>query len=371
MSAQLFTPHSLGGLTLPNRIVVSPMCQYSADDGIPNDWHRMHLGSMAMSGAGLVFIEATGVNLDQRITPHCPALCNDAQEAAFADILPALRRWGVPGTKFAIQLAAAGRKASARVPWEGGTSIPPEDPSGWQTFSSSAVALAEGWTTPVALDDAALASLKQDFVDAAVRAARIGFDAAELHGAHGYLLHQFLSPLANKRNDRYGGPLENRMAFPLEVFEAVREVWPRERALGMRISATDWVEGGWDVTQSIAFAQELERRGCDFLDVSSGGIVLDATIPVGPLYQVPLAAQLKAALRMPVMAVGLITEAAEAEAVIADEQADFVALARGMLDDPRWPWRAAYRLGAKIEVPPQYARATMETWRPARKYAEG
>lgn len=353
MSA-LFSPLSLGSLNLPNRIVIAPMCQYSADEGQATDWHLIHLGQLALSGAGLLIIEATAVSPEGRITARDLGLYSDATEAALGRVLSAVRRY--TAMPIGIQLGHAGRKASSQVPWDGGALLAP-DAGGWQTVAPSAIPHAPAERPPVALDAAGLARVRDDFVAAACRAARLGLNLIELHCAHGYLLHQFLSPLANQRDDRYGGSLENRMRFPLEVFEAVRAALPTALPVGVRFSATDWVEGGWDVEQSIAFSQALEARGCSFLHVSSAGVSPLQKIPLGPGYQVPLAAEIRRTVKIPVIAVGLVTEPEQAEAIIAKGQADLVALGRGMLYDPRWPWRAAAKLGAQVQAPRQYWRS--------------
>ena len=350
----LFAPFALGPLPLRNRIVIAPMCQYSAVDGAATDWHLVHLGHLALSGAGLLIIEATAVEPDGRITPGCLGLWSDATEAALARVLRAVRAHS--RMPIAIQLGHAGRKGSSHVPWQGGMLIPPGE-GGWQTLAPSALPQLEGEASPLALDDAGLARVVAAFVDAAKRAHRLGLDAIELHAAHGYLLHQFLSPLSNVRGDAYGGSLANRMRFPLRVFDAVRAVVPASMALGLRLSATDWVDGGWDPAQSLVFARELQARGLDFLHVSSGGVSPQQKIPIGPGYQVGLAEALKRATGLPTIAVGLITEPEQAEAIVAGGQADLVALARGMLFDPRWPWHAAARLGGQVEAPPQYWRS--------------
>lgn len=351
----LFSPWRLGSLELPNRIVVAPMCQYSAVDGVPQDWHLMHYGALAMSGAGLLIMEATGVNAEGRITPGCTGLWNDAQEAAFARLNGVLRRHG--SAKLALQLGHAGRKASSRVPWDGGRQIRAGEPGFWPALAPSALVHIDGEEPPQALDAAGLRGIRQAFADAAARAARAGFDGIELHAAHGYLLHQFLSPLANRRTDAYGGTLENRMRFPLECFEAARAAFAAERPVWVRVSATDWVDGGWDVASTIAFGLALKARGCAALHVSSGGVSQRQQIPLGPGYQVPLAAAVKAASGLPTMAVGLITGPAQAEAVLADGHADAVALGRAMLYDPRWPWHAAAAMEAQVQGPCQYWRS--------------
>ena len=350
----LFSPLQVGALTLPNRIVIAPMCQYSADDGRMTDWHLIHLGQLALSGAGLLIIEATAVEAIGRITPRDVGLYDDATEAAIARVLKAVRQHS--RMPIAIQLGHAGRKASSHIPWEGGQALGPDE-GAWQTVSASALPHAPSEPAPLALDAAGLARVKAAFVQAAKRAHALGIDAIELHGAHGYLLHQFLSPLSNQRTDGYGGSLENRMRFPLEVFEAVRAAVPASMPVGVRISATDWVEGGWDIEGSVAFAKALAGRGCDFVHVSSGGVSPQQKIPLSPGYQVPLAERIKAAVDVPVFAVGLITEPKQAEAVIAAGQADAVAIARAALFEPHWPWRAAAELGAQVQAPPQYWRS--------------
>lgn len=351
----LFKPIQVRRLELPNRIVIAPMCQYSAEDGRMNDWHQIHLGQLALSGAALLTIEATGVLPEGRITWADVGLYDDATEEAMRRTLESVRRWS--HTAIGIQLGHAGRKASTEVPWAGGHQLPPDDPHGWQTVAPSAIPFNEGDVAPVALDREGMARIRDAFAAAAVRAARLGLDFVQLHGAHGYLLHQFLSPLSNQRADEYGGSLENRMRFPLEVFDAVRAAFPADRAVTMRVSATDWVEGGWDLEQTIAFAKALEARGCDAIHVSTGGLHPAQRIPVGPSYQVPFARAVKQAVKMPVVAVGLITSPEQAEAIIATGDADMVALARTILYDLRWPWHAAAELGASVLPPKQYLRS--------------
>ncbi|MBW8897226.1 MAG: NADH:flavin oxidoreductase/NADH oxidase [Massilia sp.] len=352
--SQLFTPIDLGPLHLSNRIAIAPMCQYSADEGLATDWHMIHLGHLALSGAGILIIEATAVTPEGRISAQDLGLWSDEHTAALAPVIQSIRRYSP--IKVAIQLAHAGRKASSAVPWEGGASIAPGD-GGWQTVSASSVPHAEGEHPPVALDAAGLARVRDGFVDAARRSLALGLDAIEIHSAHGYLLHQFLSPLANRRDDEYGGSVENRMRFPLEVFAAVRAAMPASMTVGVRISATDWVDGGWDVESSVVYAKALERAGCQFMHVSSGGVSPLQKIPLGPGYQMAFAERIKRETAMPVIGVGLITEADHAERIVAGGQADMVALARAMLYDPRWPWHAAVQLGAQIEAPPQYWRS--------------
>ncbi len=350
----LFTPLTLGPLTLPNRIVIAPMCQYSAVDGNATDWHLIHLGQLALSGAGLLIVEATAVSAAGRITPGCLGLYNDANEAALARVLQALRAHSP--MPLAIQLGHAGRKASSHVPWDGGQQIP-LDAGGWIAQAPSALAHIDGEQPPAALDATGLQQVQDDFVAAARRAARLGFQAIELHAAHGYLLHQFLSPIANQRQDAHGGSLENRMRFPLAVFDAVRAAVPAGVAVGMRLSATDWVDGGWDLAQSVAFTRALKRRGGDFIHVSSGGVSPRQQIPIGPGYQVHLANQIRREAGLPTLAVGLITEPQQAEAIVAAGQADAVAIARAVLYDPHWPWHAAAALGAQVQAPRQYWRS--------------
>ena len=352
--SRLFSPYHLGDLELENRIVVAPMCQYSAHDGAAGDWHMMHLGQMAISGAALLILEATAVTPEARITPGDLGLYTDENEAALERVLTAIRAYSA--IPIAMQLAHAGRKASCTAPWMGGAQIPSTDPEGWRCLAPSPIPFDPKNEAPDALDVAGLKSIVAAFAASAERAERLGIDGLELHGAHGYLLHQFLSPLANQRTDEYGGSLENRMRFPLEVFDAVRAVFPADKPVGIRVSATDWVEGGLDLPQSIAFAKALAARGCSFIHVSTGGLHIDQAIPVGPNYQVPFAKAIKAETGLPTIAVGLITEAEQAEAIIADDEADMVSLARGMLYDPRWPWHAAAKLGAHVRAPNQYLR---------------
>jgi 2,4-dienoyl-CoA reductase-like NADH-dependent reductase (Old Yellow Enzyme family) len=359
MTAKLFTPITLGGVTLPNRIVVAPMCQYSADDGCMSDWHMAHLGSLACSGAGLLMVEASGVTREGRISHGCTGLYSDHNAAAMKRVLDACRR--ISRSPIGIQLAHAGRKASTQVPWLGGKPLAAGE-SPWPTVAPSALTFGEGWPVPHVLSTAEIQSLVEAFVAAARRAAAIGFDVAEIHSAHGYLVHQFLSPLANQRNDRYGGSLENRMRFGLEVARAVRTVWPGERALGARITASDWAEGGFGPADAVVYARELKAAGLDYVCVSSGGLVAHQRIKVEPGYQVGFAEKIKRAVPIAVRAVGMIAEPGQAESILASGQADMVALARGLLDDPRWVWHAAERLGAAIEYPPQYARSHPSLW---------
>ncbi len=350
----LFSPITLRGLTLRNRVTVSPMCQYSAENGEATSWHMVHMNAMALSGAAMFCIEATHVEADGRITPGCLGLYNDATEEALRPILAAIRKHSKAAV--AMQIAHAGRKGSSYKPWEGGKQIP-LDEGGWVTYAPSAVAHREGELPPQALDAAGIKRVRDAFVATAQRAARLGIDALEIHGAHGYLIHEFLSPIANHRTDQYGGSLENRMRLALEVFEAVRAVFPAEKPVGFRVSGTDWVEGGWDLEQTIALAKELQKRGVDWIDVSSGGVSPLQKIPIAPGYQVPLAEGVKKATGLTTFSVGLITEPKQAEEIVASGKADLVSLARGMLYDPRWAWHAAAALGGTVDAPPQYWRA--------------
>ncbi|MDE1991136.1 MAG: NADH:flavin oxidoreductase/NADH oxidase [Rhizobiaceae bacterium] len=351
----LFTPFRVRNLDLQNRIVIAPMCQYSAENGCMSDWHLIHLGQLALSGAALLTIEATSVLPEGRITWADVGLYNDETEAAMRRTLEGIRRWS--DMPIGVQLAHAGRKASTEVPWAGGAQIPPSDPHGWQTEAPSAIPFANGNVAPTALDRDGLRRVRDAFAAAAIRAGRLGLDLIQIHGAHGYLLHQFLSPISNKRDDEYGGSIENRMRFPLEVFDAVRAAFPADRPVSMRVSATDWVEGGLAIEQTVAFAKKLEEHGCDAIHVSSGGLHPSQQIPIGPSYQVPLARAVKSAVRIPVIAVGLITGFEQAESIVSTGDADMIALARAILYDPRWPWHAAAELGAQVRAPSQYLRS--------------
>ncbi|WP_128255334.1 NADH:flavin oxidoreductase/NADH oxidase [Falsirhodobacter deserti] len=359
--ATLFTPVQVGSQTLENRIVIAPMCQYSAEDGRMTDWHTIHYGQLALSGAALLTIEATAVVPEGRISYGDVGLWDDATEEAMARTLKAVR--AVSDMPIAIQLAHAGRKASTSKPWDGGDQIAPDAENGWQTEAPSDVPYLDSEVAPVALDDAGLARLRDAFAEAARRSVRLGIDAIQIHAAHGYLLHEFLSPLSNRRTDSYGGSLENRMRFPLEVFEAMKAAVPEGYPVTVRVSGTDWVDGGWDIDQTIAFAKELEARGCAGIHISSGGLHPDQDIPVGPGYQVPLARAVKQAVSMPVVAVGLISDPEHAEAIVATGDADMIAIARGVLYDPRWPWHAAAHLGAQVRVAPQYLRCQPRRFR--------
>lgn len=350
----LFSPFTVHNLELANRIVIAPMCQYSAVDGCMTDWHLIHLGQLALSGAALLTIEATAVVPEGRITFADVGLYDDASESAMARTLESIRKWSdVP---IAVQLAHAGRKASTEVPWRGGGQFAPTDPNGWQTEAPSAVAFNPNYVPPTALDRDGMKRVRDAFASAARRAAKIGVDAVQIHGAHGYLLHQFLSPLSNQRTDEYGGSLENRARFPLEVLDAVRDEFPSDRPVTMRVSAIDWVEGGLEISESVQFARMLEARGCAAVHVSSGGLHPSQAIPISPSYQVPFARAIKSAIKIPVIAVGLITEPTQAEAIVATGDADLIALARAILYDPRWPWHAAAELGGQVKAASQYLR---------------
>lgn len=352
MTAKLFEPWSLRGVTAPNRVVLSPMCQYSAEDGSATDWHLAHFSQYAMGGVGLAFAEATHVSPEGRISPHCLGLYSDDNEQALARVIRAYR--AISDTPVGIQLNHAGRKGSANVPWGGGGPLAGD--ARWETVAPSSLPHGEGWPTPTEADEAALARIKQAFVAATERAARLGIDVAEMHAAHGYLLHSFLSPLSNRRTDGYGGTLEKRMRFPLEVFEAMRAVWPDNRPLGARITGSDYVPGGIELDQTIAFAEELKGLNCDFVDVTGGGISPDIKLVRSYGYQVPFAEAIRRATGMFTIAVGMIIRPRLAEAVVAEGKADAVALARTMLRNPRWVWDAADELGGEAFCPPQYLR---------------
>ena len=357
----LFSELDVGPVTLPNRIVVPPMCQYSADDGSANDWHLQHLMTMAMSGAGLVVVEATAVERLGRITHGCVGLYSDANEYALGRALAAARSVALPGTKFGVQIAHAGRKASSQRPWEGGNALGDgEDP--WQTYAASPLPIGPGWHVPEPLDEAGIARIREAFVQAARRAERIGFDTIELHMAHGYLMHTFLSPIANQRDDDWGGDTDRRMAFPLSVAKAVRDAVGPGIALGARITGSDWSDEGITPEDAVRLVRRLREIGLDYVCVSSGGITTTIRVPVSPGYQVPFAAKVKAETGISTRAVGLIVEPQQANAILAEGKADMVAIGRAMLFDPRWGWRAAEALGANIALPPQYARTAAKAW---------
>ena len=359
MAAKLFEPIDLRGLRLPNRIVVAPMTQFSADEGVAGDWHLMHLGQYAVSGAALVLTESTYVTAGARNARSCLSLYTDEQEEAVARIA---RFFDAHSDGFfGVQLCHAGRKASAREPWKGGGPLPVSE-GGYEAVAPSAVPLSEKWPAPKPLSADAVGDVVQCFVDAARRAERAGAKVIELHGAHGYLIHQFLSPLTNRRNDAFGGSLANRMRFAIEVFDAVRAVWPADLPIGMRVSATDWVDGGWSVEETVELARALDARGCDYIHVSSGGLSPAQQITVGPGYQTGFAEAVKAAVGMPVIAVGQIGDPRQAETILSSGQADMIALARPMLFNPRWAWHAAHELGAPMAYPRQYERGHPDRW---------
>ena len=350
--SSLFSSFSLRGLEFRNRVLVSPMCQYSGRDGLPNDWHMVHLGSRAVGGTGLVCVEATGVSPAGRISPSDTGLWSEEHTDAFTPIASFIK---TQGARAGIQLAHAGRKASTDVPWRGGKPLS-EEQGGWQTMAPSAVPFGD-WPAPREMTRDDIETVVLQFADAARRSLEAGFEVVELHMAHGYLLHEFLSPLSNRREDEFGGSLENRARFPLAVAAAVRVVWPDELPLFARISATDWVEGGWDVEQSVLFSRWLKERGVDLVDCSSGGLVPGARIPVAPGYQVGFAERIRREASVATGAVGLITEPEQAEEIIVSGKADVVFLARAELRDPYWPLHAAKRLGAQAPWPVQYGRA--------------
>jgi NADPH2 dehydrogenase len=355
--SKLFTPITLtsprGGLVLPNRIVVAPMCQYSAVDGEATDWHLMHWGNLLNSGAAMFTIEATAVLPEGRITPSCLGLWDARTEAKLAEHLHRARKLA-PHTAVCIQLAHAGRKASSAVPWNGGQLLAGAN-GGWQTVGPSALPQLPGEAPPLEMDATALAGVRDAFVAAARRADAMGLDAIEIHGAHGYLMHEFLSPISNQRNDQYGGSFENRIRYPLEVFAAVRQAF--DGVLGLRISASDWVEGAWDCDQSAEFAKRLKALGCDFIHVSSGGISPKQKIALGAGYQVPFARQIREASGMTTFAVGLITDPHQAEAILQAGDADVIAMARAFLYQPRWGWQAAAAMGGEVKANPVYWRS--------------
>ena len=362
MSSVLFSPIRLAGLELANRLVVSPMCQYSADDGCANDWHLMHLGMLANSGASLVVVEATHVERWGRITHGCLGLYNDDNEAALARVMAQVRRAGT--AKFGIQIAHSGRKGSAQRPWEGGGALKAgQDP--WPTMAASPLPFGENWHTPREVTEDDMERVRAAFVSAAQRALRIGFDEIELHFAHGYLAHGFMSPVSNKRTDQYGGSFENRLRFPLSIARAVRSVVPKGLPLGARITGSDWRPDGLTADDAVAIAKALKAEGLDFICISSGGVTADTRNPAAPGYNVPIAERVKKEVGIPTRTVGLILKPEQAEAVVAEGKADMVSIGRGFLDDPHWGWHAAKALGAEVARPPQYQRAGPKLWAPA------
>lgn len=354
----LFEPWSIGPLSLENRIVIPPMCQYSAKDGKMTDWHRIHIGSMLNSGAGLFIIEATAVSPEGRISPYCVGLWSEETKQAMQDVLKSVRQYSK--MPVAIQLAHAGRKASTHVPWKTDNqeerSIPPSDPLGWQTIAPSAIPFFPNASKPVAMSIGDIQRVTQNFVDAAKRAEEIGLDGIELHMAHGYLLHEFLSPLSNHRTDDYGGSLDNRMRLPLEIYHAVRQAVSEKIPVWVRISATDWVKDGWDLEQSIIFCKELKALGCPVIHVSTAALTLEQKIPAGPGFQVAFSEAIRKSVDIPTIAVGIINEAEQAETILASHQADAIAIGRAMLHNPHWPWIAAEKLNRQVTTAPQYWR---------------
>lgn len=349
---RLFSPWSLRGVVAKNRIVVSPMCQYMAEDGVAGEWHHVHLGSRAVGGAGIVMAEASAVSPEGRISPGDLGLWNERQADALRPVAAFVKSQGALP---AVQIAHAGRKASTAPPFRGGKFLDRTE-GGWSTLAPSALPFGD-YGIPEEMDEPRILKVREEFVEAARRALSAGFELLELHLAHGYLLHSFLSPLSNRRTDQYGGTLENRMRFPLGVVEAVRAVWPESLPLWVRISAVDWVDGGWDLEDSVKLARELGRRGVDAVDCSSGGIVPDARIPLGPGYQTAFSARIRSEAAIPTVAVGMITDPVQSEHILVTGQADGVALAREMLRDPYWPLHAASRLGETLSWPAPYVRA--------------
>ena len=358
----LFSPIRLAGLELANRIAVSPMCQYSADDGCANEWHLVHLGMLANSGAGLLVVEATAVERHGRITHGCLGLYSDACEAALGRVIEQARRLG--NAKIGIQLAHAGRKGSAQRPWQGGQALTASEDL-WETVAPSSTPFGDNWHLPRAATPQDMARVKDAFVKATQRALRIGFETIELHMAHGYLLHSFMSPVSNRRDDEFGGSFTNRLRFPLDVVKAVRAVVPAGTPLGARITGSDWREGGLGPDDAVAIAKALKVAGLDYADISSGGVTADTRNPTEPGYNVPIAEQVRREAGIATRTVGLILKPAQAEAIVAGGKADMVALARAMLDDPHWGWHAAQALGAEVVRPPQYQRVAPKLWAPA------
>jgi NADPH2 dehydrogenase len=359
MTSALFSPFRLAGLELANRIVVSPMCQYSADDGCANGWHLAHIGMLSNSGAGLVVLEATAVERMGRITHGCLGLYSDACEVALTKLITQCRHIG--SAKFGIQIGHSGRKGSSHKPWDGGHGLKHGEDA-WETIAPSAIPFGDAWPAPREASEADIDRVRDAFVNTARRAVRIGFDAIELHGAHGYLLHSFLSPVSNRRADRYGGSLENRMRLMCEVARVVRAVVPKHIALGIRLSADDWRSDGLSLDDNVAVAKALKAEGLDYICCSSGGVTADTRNPATPGYNVPLAERIRKEAGIATRAVGLITEPAQAEEIVKNGQADLVELARAMLDDPHWGWHAAAELGGEVKLPPQYLRAGGKFW---------
>lgn len=359
MTSHLFLPLELRGVTLPNRIAVAPMTQFSADDGVAGDWHFVHLGQFALSGVGLILTESCYVEPTSRNAPECLSLYSDEQEEAIGRVASFISQFG--NGAFGVQLCHAGRKASAKTPAEGGGPKPVSE-GGYQACAPSAIPVSPDWPVPKALSINEINDLIETFASSAARAARTDANVLEIHGAHGYLLHQFMSPLSNNRSDQYGGSIENRMRFPLQVFEAIRNAFPADKPVGMRLSATDWVTGGWDIESTIRLSKELNALGCDYVHISSGGLSPKQKIVDGPGYQTGFAAQVKRHVDMAVITVGQISEPMQAETILQSGQADMVALARTMLFNPRWTWHAAHELGEETFYPRQYLRGHPSRW---------
>ncbi|MEN0060220.1 MAG: NADH:flavin oxidoreductase/NADH oxidase [Bdellovibrio sp.] len=354
--AKLFEKWNLGNLELKNRIVIAPMCQYSAEDGKASAWHTMHLGTLSHSGAGLLIFEATAVSPEGRISYADLGLYNEDCASALQNVIADIRKFS--SMPLAVQLAHAGRKASADKAWVGGKQIAPDQTHGWQTVAPSAVPFESHDHPPLALTEEGLEKIRKDFLAAAERAVRIGLNGIEIHMAHGYLLHEFLSPLSNKRTDQYGGSLENRMRFPLEIFKALRESVPQNVPVWVRISATDWIDGGWNIEESVIFSRKLKELGCAAIHVSSGALAPEQKIPVEPRYQVGFAEQIKKEVAIPTIAVGLITDPHDAEDILQTGKADAIAIARALLYNPRWPWHAAAALQGSVQCPPHFLRSS-------------
>ena len=350
MASVLFSPITLRGMTLPNRVVVSPMCQYNSNDGCATDWHLMHLGSFSLGAAALVMTEMTNVNAIGRITYKCAGLYSDAQEQALKRVIDFCKQYGI--AKQGLQVGHAGRKGSTTPPAMGGKPLTKED-GAWETVAPSAIPYGEGWHTPREMSKDDLKSTLADYVATVQRAERVGYDLIEMHAGHGYLIHEFLSPLSNQRSDEYGGSLQKRMRYPLEVFEAMRKAWPSDKPMGIRVSAVDWVEGGTTIEDTIAFARELKALGCDYMDVSSGQLDARQQIPFAPGYNAPFAEAVRKATGLPTMSVGLIAGAQQAEDIVASGKADFIVIGRGAMWDPRWAWHAAEELGAEAPYAPK------------------
>jgi 2,4-dienoyl-CoA reductase-like NADH-dependent reductase (Old Yellow Enzyme family) len=351
VTSALFSPITLRGLTLNNRVVVSPMCQYASNEGSANDWHLMHYGNMSMGAAGMILMEMTNVSMVGRISPSCATLCTDENEAAIKRVVDFCKKFGV--AKIGIQIAHAGRKGSQATPANGAKPLTPAE-GGWECLAPSAIPFGEGWHTPKAMTKADIDQCIADHVASVKRAERVGFDAIEMHGGHGYLIHQFLSPLSNQRTDEYGGSLENRMRFPLECFTAMRAAWPADKPMGIRVSATDWVEGGFTPDEAVAFAKELKKIGCDWVDTTTAGLDPRQQIPISAGYQVEFGARIRKEADVVTMSVGLIADPQQAEDIVASGQADMICIARGAVYDPRWAWHAAEALGAETEYAPKY-----------------